>query len=91
MKVRCYVDGQRNRAQEYKDEAPSNAAKLYVEEWHDDSIDEIDVVVEPVDDYARTMLAWTMRPDGVRARLFRVTPIVTHKVEEVQTFDREQS
>ena len=91
MKVRCYVDGQRDRGEKYEGLHTRDAAALYVEEWHSDSIDEIDVVVEPVDDEARAMFTWTTRPDGAHVRLFRVTPIVTRECKEVQTFDRGQS
>lgn len=89
MKVLCYVNGDKTRGQEYVDEWPADAARLYVEEWRDDILDTTNIVVEPADAGARLCDGWTLRPDGARVRLFVVTPIVRWEPEEVQRFDQE--
>jgi hypothetical protein len=89
VKVLCYVNGEAQESDSYET-TPGIAAKFFVEERDAEPEDgPVNIVTEPFDDEAGALPGWTLRPDGARVRLFRVTQVVQYEYEEVQSFDKE--
>jgi hypothetical protein len=87
MKVLCYVDGEAQESDCYET-TPGLAAQFFVEDRDADPDDgPVNIVTEPLDEEAGALPGWTLRTDGSRVRLFRVTPVVSCEHKEVQSFD----